>query len=322
MKNFVKTLLLVFITLFVISCKKSKNDDPTPVTPTTNETTLTVSTTGTLIAPANIDLVAVVTDGDGVSKVEVLDGTTVIASMTAKPFTYTLTALVAGTYTYTVKSTDNLGNTKTFDVTFVVVNTNSAPVFTGSDLGTVTSGTIIADKTLYTVTNLNTVVSDPENGTLTVTNVTTGTSGVTFGGFGTNFDINIPNSLLTNQLTLSVTVSDGVNSTTGSVTLTVDNTYGTLSSFFGNVLNDELPVLQSLSLKINSDGTISSNSSNGLTTSFWGDNTSTYGTWTIDSSGDLVIDGNGSATPVTYTVSTSDASGNTWLKLGSIECGY
>jgi hypothetical protein len=95
--------------------------------------------TVSLTAPANnatfcsgtaITLTATATDADGtISKVEFFDGTTLITTLTASPYTYNWTNAATGAHSITVKATDNgnLGTTSTA-VSITVNATPAAPI--------------------------------------------------------------------------------------------------------------------------------------------------------------------------------------------------
>lgn len=93
--------------------------NPVNVPPTVS---LTASaTTGT--APLSTTLTATPADSDGtITKVEFFSGSTSLGSKTAAPWTQAVTGLAAGTYTYTVKATDNDGAVTTSSAVTVTVN--------------------------------------------------------------------------------------------------------------------------------------------------------------------------------------------------------
>ncbi|MBI3416126.1 MAG: VCBS repeat-containing protein, partial [Verrucomicrobia bacterium] len=97
---------------------------PVNVSPTVS---LTAPANGAIFtAPANVTLDATAADSDGtITKVEFFQGTTLLATATASPYTFNWTGVAVGTYTLTVKATDNLGAmTVSSDVSFMV---NSPP---------------------------------------------------------------------------------------------------------------------------------------------------------------------------------------------------
>jgi RHS repeat-associated protein len=77
----------------------------------------------TFTAPASIVLTADAQDTDGtVAQVEFFQGAVLVATDTTAPFTFTLTNVAAGSYTFTAKATDNLGASTTSAAVNVTVN--------------------------------------------------------------------------------------------------------------------------------------------------------------------------------------------------------
>src|SRR6185436_1353346 len=77
----------------------------------------------TLTAPANISLSATATDSDGtVSKVQFFQGTTLLSTVTSSPYTFTWPNVPVGTYSLTVKATDNSGAMTISSAVSVTVN--------------------------------------------------------------------------------------------------------------------------------------------------------------------------------------------------------
>lgn len=77
----------------------------------------------TFIAPANITITATASDSDGtVAKVEFFDGTTLVGTKTAAPYSVALTNVAAGTHSYTARATDNVGGATTSAAVSVTVN--------------------------------------------------------------------------------------------------------------------------------------------------------------------------------------------------------
>ena len=86
-------------------------------------------------APATITVAATVTDGDGVvSRVDFYQGSTLIGSRTAAPFSVAWTASAAGTYSFTVTAMDNKGASATSAPVTVTVQsaTSGTAMFTAS----------------------------------------------------------------------------------------------------------------------------------------------------------------------------------------------
>jgi hypothetical protein len=77
-------------------------------------------------APASITINATANDTDGtISKVEFYQGTTLLNTDTATPFTYTWNSVAAGTYSLTAKATDN--NTAVTTSSAITVISNAPP---------------------------------------------------------------------------------------------------------------------------------------------------------------------------------------------------
>jgi RHS repeat-associated protein len=85
---------------------------------------LTSPTAGaTFNVPATVTVTANAADADGtVTKVDFYDGTTLVGTATAAPFTVTLNNVAAGAHTYTAVATDNRGATATSAAVAVSVN--------------------------------------------------------------------------------------------------------------------------------------------------------------------------------------------------------
>jgi RHS repeat-associated protein len=74
-------------------------------------------------APANITITATATDTDGkVTKVDFFDGTTLIGTATAAPYSVTLANAALGSHGFTARATDDLGAVTTSSAVSVVVN--------------------------------------------------------------------------------------------------------------------------------------------------------------------------------------------------------
>ena len=63
----------------------------------------------TYTAPATIDLTASASDSDGIDRVEFYQGSSLLGTATASPYSYTWNNVPAGTYTLTAKAYDSLG---------------------------------------------------------------------------------------------------------------------------------------------------------------------------------------------------------------------
>ena len=93
----------------------------------------------TFTAPASVTLSATATDTDGtITKVEFFQGTTLIGTATAAPYTVTWSNVPAGSYSLTAKATDNAGGVATSAArTITVTGTGPTILYLHSDhLGT------------------------------------------------------------------------------------------------------------------------------------------------------------------------------------------
>ena len=92
-------------------------------------------------APANATIAANAADSDGsIARVELLQGASVVATDTAAPYSFALANLAAGSYSYTVRATDNLGASASANLSLTV----NAP--TGGGTGTAYKVSSLYDK--------------------------------------------------------------------------------------------------------------------------------------------------------------------------------
>ncbi|MBI3149056.1 MAG: Ig-like domain-containing protein, partial [Betaproteobacteria bacterium] len=79
-------------------------------------------------APANVTLTASASDSDGsIAKVEFFEGSNLLGTKTASPFTMAWNNVAAGSYTLTAKATDNRGGSKTSAAVAIKVNGVAPP---------------------------------------------------------------------------------------------------------------------------------------------------------------------------------------------------
>jgi len=105
------------------------------------------SNNASFTAPASITISANAADADGtVSKVEFYNGTTLLNSDNAAPFTFNWTNVGVGTYTITAKATDNANASTTSNA--VTVTVTAAPVTQGPYQGVINTipGTVQAER--------------------------------------------------------------------------------------------------------------------------------------------------------------------------------
>lgn len=81
------------------------------------------------IAPALVNIGATASDSDGsISKVEFYQGSTLIGTVTASPYSFNWSYVPAGTYTLTAKATDNIGASTTSNNVSITVTPNSVAI--------------------------------------------------------------------------------------------------------------------------------------------------------------------------------------------------
>ncbi|WP_188557579.1 Ig-like domain-containing protein [Hymenobacter glacieicola] len=104
---------------------------PAPAAPTVSLTSPAASASFT--APATITLTATAADTDGtITKVEFYQGTTLLGTSTASPYSFTWTGAAAGSYSLTAKAFDNAGLSAASAAVAVTVTGGSAP---GGNMG-------------------------------------------------------------------------------------------------------------------------------------------------------------------------------------------
>ncbi|TPG45211.1 T9SS C-terminal target domain-containing protein [Flavobacterium pectinovorum] len=196
------------------------------VAPTITLATPTVSGN----APATVSLAATATDSDGtISKVEFFNGSTLLASIIAAPYSYSWTNVAAGSYSVTAKATDNSGSVTTSSVKTVTVNSsvNVAPTlvfnttaskFVSLSTTSAKVGCVMNNNTdPFIVSGLDITVTDDNVDALTFSMTSSKTSvvpnanfTVTGTGNARKFRIN-PTGVGYSTLTLKVTDAQGGN---------------------------------------------------------------------------------------------------------------
>jgi beta-glucanase (GH16 family) len=111
---------------------------PAPQAPTVSLTSPAAA--ASFAAPATITLTAAAADADGtVSQVEFYQGTTLLGTATAAPYSFAWTGVAAGSYSLTARATDNSGLSTTSAAVAVTV-TGSGPTGPGGYCGTAANG--------------------------------------------------------------------------------------------------------------------------------------------------------------------------------------
>lgn len=204
-------------------------------------------------APATVILTATATDSDGsIASVKFYNGSTLLATVTAAPFTYSWTSVAAGTYTLMAVATDNSGATTTSSSQSVTVTasgtTNVAPVVTlatptvsGTAPATVSlsatatdsDGTIASVKFYNGSTLLATVTTAPyayswtsvAAGTYTLTAVATDNSGTSTTSSGKSVTVSSAAANVAPTLAFNTTASTLVNLAGGKVSCTIGDEF-------------------------------------------------------------------------------------------------
>ncbi len=93
-------------------------------------------------APATIEITASASDAEGsVSQAEFLSGSSVLGADTTSPYSFTWSAVPAGTYSLTIRATDNQGAARTSAPVVVTVGASAlAPPWLDQDVGAVGAG--------------------------------------------------------------------------------------------------------------------------------------------------------------------------------------
>jgi hypothetical protein len=200
------------------------------------------------VAPANFTVTTMATDGDGtISKVELYDGTTLLGTALTSPYSFALANLAAGTYTLTAKATDNFGAEGTSSVVTITVSANQSSVITivsPTNNSTVNGTSVTIDVTATDPDGSITKVEYLDNGivvgtsttqpyTVTLDNLTTGT----------------------HVITVRVTDSNGGETTSDPITVTVNSASGILSGGY-KVFTGIFPNPSVESFKVTSTGKI------------------------------------------------------------------
>jgi hypothetical protein len=314
-----KLTFLILISLTIFAC--NKKDDPQPTSnnngttppPTTTNTPPTVSATpSSATNPTTITINA--TDADGtISKVEIFNGSTLLTTLTTSPYIYTLPTLTDGSYTYTVKATDNSNAVSSTTVSFTVSVSNPK-----TDTETILNAF------------MNKSLSDEGSGdgsffgTLTITSTTMTASQTQppnqlFGGAiaSSSYTVDSDGHVIMNNITYSVSTMTNntilvLTKLTGSGqvytfqnnTTPKDATTALLSGFTGRTLtisfNSTLQY-EGTTLTINSNGTLSSNSTESM---FYGDNANVAsGRYVINDDGTIAVRPPAANIATIYTVS-------------------
>ncbi len=135
--------------LSLLGTATTTNTPPTAV--------LTAPATTSFTAPASITITATAADADGtIASVKFYNGTTLLSTVTAAPYTYTWANVTAGTYGITAVATDNAGATTTSTAKSITVSAAATSSGTplakckGKYLGNIIPGSVPGNPTNYT----------------------------------------------------------------------------------------------------------------------------------------------------------------------------
>ena len=151
-------LALALITIGAPTWSAPPNKAPT--------VSLTTPTNGaTFVGPATISIGANASDPDGtIIRVDFYQGTTLLGSRTAAPYTITWSGVAAGTYSLTAQAVDNLGAFKTS--TAVSITVTGAKVIIGTPAnGSMVYGDSVTVSGSFTGGTDSTVLVDNGNST-------------------------------------------------------------------------------------------------------------------------------------------------------------
>ncbi len=172
---------------------------------------------------ATVTLSATASDtGGSIAKVEFFNGSTLIATDTTSPYSYSWTGVAPGTYTITAKATDNLGDTKTTaSVTLTVTNPLTTSVTAPANNAVFTSGAAITVSANAATTKSGTTISKVEfyQGSTLIGSDTTSPYSISWTGA----------ALGTYSVTAKVTDSQGLTQTSSPITVKVQAAAPTIS---------------------------------------------------------------------------------------------
>lgn len=202
-----------------VACNGQQNTAPTvSITSPANGASFT--------APANVTVNATATDAEGpVSRVEFYRNNMLVGEDTSSPYSFTNTALPAGSYTMQARAFDSAGLSGTAQVSFTVTGSSQASIVTPATL-TVAEGASSA---------LNVKLSAAPTSSVSValartgdTDVTLGSSSVTLNSTNWSTGVNVP-----------VNAAQDADSTNDTATITASATGYTSSVTQVTVIDDE-----------------------------------------------------------------------------------
>lgn len=169
-------------------------------------------------APANITIDATASDGGTVTKVEFFQGSAKLGEDTTAPYSFLWSGVAGGSYTLTAKATDNAGATTTSSpVTITVADFSISATPSARNI-------VRGAKADYTIT-VSPVGGFKGDVTLSVTGLPSGTS--------VSFSTNPLSLTSSSSSSATMTVTTSSTTPTGSYTLTVKSTSGSLQHATG-----------------------------------------------------------------------------------------
>ena len=322
MKNLfnINLILVAFATVFILgSCKKEELPTPTPTPSPTDSVVVVTANADAVSTNEGITVTANVLSNDSGTDITILsvgtasNGTT---NFSSDSVTYTPNIGFTGSdsFTYTITDLDGEQDNGTVSVTVVptgvVIDTTTTTDTTTTDTTTTisnnvptVSGTIdIIGTQSY---DISPFLYDADGDAVTIVSITGASNGVVnVSGSVVSYTPNT--STFVGQETLTVTINDGQDDATGTVTLNYTSdegeTYALIAPYFGTTFEGGDNVT---ALTINSDGSVTSNSA----VSFYGFSIN-FGTWEITTDGTLIINGGTSeqGIDISYTVSELETS--------------
>lgn len=210
--------------------------------------------------PTNVQINASASDPDGtISKVEFYNGTALLATLTAAPYTFNWQNTAIGTYTLTAKATDNQGAVTTSSPITITISApiNQVPIV---NITSPTQNQIFISPTNITI---NANASDPD-GTVTKVDFYNGTTLLATDNTAPYSFIWQNTTVGTYTITAKATDNQGAVTTSASITFTIQNvalpaptiviTAPTNNSIFYQPVN--IPINASVSLPIGSSAFI------------------------------------------------------------------
>lgn len=191
--------------------------------------TLSASCVAPCSEPATVNLSASPTDADGpIAKVEFYDGTTLVGTKSASPWTLSLTSVANGNHNYTAKAFDNDNATATSTAAAINVVTPKPPSTTTLSFSETGVGAAVKLTAYVTPSDATGTVSFVEGATSRCANVALGTNFL--GRFAECTVYNVTNSTVARTFTANFSGSASLAASSASVTWKVPSAVTATSS--------------------------------------------------------------------------------------------